>query len=129
MGKDKAKGKAKASEPEAPKESKKRGRPKGAKDKKPRAPRSASKVAWIYEGAEAAKGRQVATIGAAIRHDGIGLAILLEQTDLDHLKLQSIGERRELVVVFNLQAEPAAVLACDGGQLQEGARWVISPAD
>ena len=52
----------------------------------------------LYEGAEAAKGRQVATIGAAIRHDGIGLAILLEQTDLDHLKLQAGSEGNEYAV-------------------------------
>jgi hypothetical protein len=98
----KGKGKAKATtsmEPTAtPTEPKKRGRPKGAKDKKPRAPRSATKVAWIYEGSKAAKGRQVAAIGAAVEHDGLGRAILLEQVDLDHLQLQAGTEGNEYAV-------------------------------
>jgi len=84
----KRKGKAKATDPTAPK--KKGGRPKGSLDSKPRAPRSANKVAWVYEGTKASKGRQVAQIGATVEHGGFGRAILLEQVDLYRLQLAAL---------------------------------------
>ena len=94
-----AKGKAKAPAAEkGTKAPKKRGRPKGSKDREPRKLRSATKVAWLYEGAKAPKGRQVAEIGGAVEHDGIGGAILLEQVDLDTLKLQAGEEGSEYAV-------------------------------
>ena len=87
-----AKGKGKAKN--------KGGRPKGAKDSKARKPRSASKVAWEYNGSKGPKGRQVAMIGAAIEHDGIGLAVLVSQTSATHLDLQAGPEGNEYAVTI-----------------------------
>jgi hypothetical protein len=109
------KGKGKAKTTEAPTEPKKRGRPKGSKDKAPRKPRAAGKVAWVYEGDKAPKGRQVATIGAAVRHDGIGSAILLEQVDLNQLQLQAGPEDSEYAVIV----ESAKCFAVDNLHVKE----------
>ena len=116
-------GKAKAP---VPKEPKKRGRPKGSKDSTPRTPRAAGKVAWVYEGTKAAKGRQVATIGAAVEHDGFGRAVLLEQVDLDYLQLQAGTDgneypvRVESVKCFVVE-NPAAIDADGSGAGGSGA--------
>ena len=94
----KGKGKAKA-RPPSPKVKGRPGRPKGAKDTKPRAPRSNNKRAWVYHGEKAPKGRQVAPIGAAVEHDHVGRGILLEQIDLDSLRLQLGAEGNESSVI------------------------------
>ena len=98
--KSKGKGKAMAVElpPTPPMESKKRGRPMGSKDSQPRPPRSASKVAWVYDGSKGTKGRQVAAIGDVVEHDGLGRAILLEQMDREHLQLQAGTDGLEYAV-------------------------------
>ena len=112
----KASGKAKA-KAVAGKEPKKRGRPAGSKDKKPRQPRSASKVAWVYDGMKALKGRQVAVIGAAVVHDGIGHAILLEQVDLHRLQLQAGPEGSE----YAITAEASKCYAVENLEVDKGA--------
>ena len=116
----KGKGKAKAVEPAAPKEPKKRGRPKGSKDNNPgtRPPRSVNnKLAWVYDGSKAAKGRQVAMIGAAVEHDGLGRAILLEQIDLEHLQLQAGAEGNE----YEFRVESNKCFAVDNLELVKAA--------
>jgi len=78
-------------------------------DSKPRAPRSANKVAWVYEGTKASKGRQVAQIGATVEHGGFGRAILLEQVDLYRLQLQAGAEGSE----YGVTAEASKCFAVE----------------
>jgi hypothetical protein len=124
-GKAKARrtGKAKMVEdPTAPKN--KGGRPKGSKDSVPRQPRADSgKVAWVYEGENSPKGRQVARIGATVEHVGISRAILLDQVGLEHLQLRAETEGNEYAIIVdsaqcfaveNLEAIP------EGGTLGAG---------
>jgi len=74
-------------------------------------------VAWQYGGTKAPEGRQVAVIGAAVMHDGIGSAILLEQIDLDWLQLQAGPEGNEYAV----RAEASKCLAVDNLELVKDA--------